>query len=146
MVGAAGSNQTPNVTTSKFSFNASTGELIVVGNITANSTSQVRSNVSISAGVLTINIASASVFSVNLTSNITTLTLTNVESVNYTSSFVLVLTADGNARSITWPNTFRFPANVAPTITVTNNKIDVVTAFTYDAGSNWLAFTTGQNL
>jgi hypothetical protein len=35
MVGAAGSNQTPKVTTSKFTFNASTGGLSVTGDVSA---------------------------------------------------------------------------------------------------------------
>lgn len=146
MVGAAGAIQVPNVTTSKFIFNASTGKAEVVGNLKVNAASQVGSNISISTNTITVNLAAATVFAVNLTSDITTVTLTNTESVLTTSSFVLVLTGDGTQRSITWPSSFKWPGGVAPTITSTLNKVDVITAFTYDGGTRWFSFISGQNL
>jgi hypothetical protein len=34
---------------------------------------------------------------------------------------------------------------VAPTLTSTNGKVDIFTFVTWDAGTNWYAFTSGQN-
>jgi hypothetical protein len=34
---------------------------------------------------------------------------------------------------------------VAPTVTSTANRVDVVTLMTYDGGSTWLGYIGGQN-
>ena len=46
-------------------------------------------------------------------------------------NLMLVCYQDGTARTITWPNTVKWPANTAPTFTGTNNVRDVI-AFYYD--------------
>ena len=105
------------------------------------------SNVSISTNTLTLNLSTAGIFNVTLNANITTLTLTNYPSAaGQVASFILVLTADGTARSITWPASFRWPGGTAPTPTSTLNKEDVYAFFTLDGGTNWQAFISGQNL
>lgn len=98
------------------------------------------------AGTLSLNLNSAAVFNVTLDSNITTLTLTNVQSSGKSSSFVIVFTADGTAKSVTWPVSFKWPSGTAPTITSTNNKKDVYVFFTTDGGTTWQAFISGQNI
>lgn len=100
----------------------------------------------ISAGTLTLDLNTASVFSVSLNAAITTLTLSNTQTSGLTSSFVLVFTADGTARAVTWPISFKWPSATAPTLTSTLNKRDVFVFFTYDGGTSWHAFTSGQNL
>lgn len=111
-----------------------------------NNSSETSSNPTISSGTLTLNLNTSAVFNVSLNANITTLTLQNVQTSGRTSSFVLVFTADGTARSVTWPGTFYWPGGIAPTITSTNGKEDVFTFFTTDGGTTWLAFISGQNL
>lgn len=100
----------------------------------------------ISAGTLTLDLNTASVFAVSLNAAITTLTLSNTQTSGLTSSFVLVFTADGTARAVTWPISFKWPSATAPTLTSTLNKRDVFVFFTYDGGTSWHAFTSGQNL
>jgi hypothetical protein len=121
-------------------------KLHVVGNVYGTSFSEVSSSPTITTGTLTLDLAAASVFTVSLNANITTLTLNNIAASGRTSSFVLVLTADGTARTITWPGSFKWPGGTAPTLTSTNGKIDIITAFTTNGGTNWYAFATGQNL
>lgn len=105
------------------------------------------SNVAISASTLTINLSSSSIFNVNLNSAVTTLTLSSYPSgAGQSTSFILMFTADGTARAVTWPASFRWPSGTAPTLTSTNNKRDVFAFFTIDGGTNWQAFTAGQNL
>ena len=111
-----------------------------------NSTAEVSASASISSGVLTLDLNTATAFAVSLTSNITSLVLQNVQSSGRTSSFVIIFTADGNTRAVSWPSSFKWPGGVAPTITATLNKIDVYTFFTTDGGSTWQAFISGQNL
>ncbi len=104
------------------------------------------SSPSITSNVLTLDLAAANCFTVSLNANVTTLTINNIAASNKVSSLTLVLTANGTAYSITWPGSFKWPGGTAPTLTSTNNKRDIITAFTTDAGTTWLAFISGQNL
>ena len=108
--------------------------------------SEVTSSPAISSGTLTIDLSAANVFTVSLNANITTLTISNTLATSNTSTgFTLVLTADGTARTITWPGSVKWPAGTAPTLTSTNGKIDVLSFVSYDQGSTWLGFVGGQN-
>jgi hypothetical protein len=109
-------------------------------------TADKRETPSISAGTLTLNLNTASVFDVSLNSNITILTITNVQSSGLTSSFILILTADGTPRSVTWPESFRWPSGTAPSLSSENGKRDVFVFFTVDGGTSWQAFISGQSL
>ena len=108
------------------------------------------SSPAISASALTLDLSNTTVFTVNLNSNITTLTISNAPATtNAVSGFVVIFTADGTARSVTWPSTtpnVRWANGTAPTLTSTNNKRDVLTFFTTDNGSTYNAFISGQNL
>ena len=111
-----------------------------------NNSAEVSAIASISSNTLTLDLNSAAVFNVSLNDNINTLTLSNVQSSGRASSFVLILVADGNTRSVIWPTSFIWPNNTAPILTSTNGKKDVFTFFTVDGGSTWQAFISGQNL
>ena len=121
------------------------GNLYVNGLTFSQAFSESESSPAISGNTLTLNLASSGVFSVSLNSNISTLTLTNIQNSGSTSSFVLVFTYNGTAYTVAWPASFRWPNGTAPTLTNTNNKRDVFTFFTYDGGANWQAFISGQN-
>ena len=119
---------------------------VTVGRIVANTINEITSAPAIAAGVLTLNLNNGPVFNVALNANITTMTLTNVSSANTVSSFILIFTADGTLRSVSWPTTFSWPNGINPAITPTLNKRDVYTFFTIDGGLRWNAFITGQAL
>lgn len=110
-----------------------------------NNASAVRTAPSISSGTLTLDLNTATVFDVSLNANISTLTLQNVQTSGRSSSFIIIFTADGTARSVSWPASFKWPSGTAPTITSTNGQKDVFTFFTVDGGSTWQAFISGQN-
>jgi hypothetical protein len=58
----------------------------------------------------------------------------------------LVLTQDATgSRSATWPASVKWPGGVAPTLTTTPGKTDIVTLITYDQGAAWRGFTSGLN-
>lgn len=108
--------------------------------------SSVAATVSISGGAVTLNLNTTTVFNVSLNANITTFTIQNIQSAGRSSSFVIVFTADGTARSVTWPTSFKWPGGSAPTLTSTSSKKDVFVFFTTDGGTTWQAFISGQNL
>jgi hypothetical protein len=111
-----------------------------------NNSAEVSTTATISANTLTLDLNAATVFNVDLNSNITTLTLSNVQSSGRASSFVLVFTSDGNTRTVIWPASFMWPNNTAPTITSTFGKKDIYVFFTTDGGTTWQAFVSGQNI
>ena len=84
-------------------------------------------------------------FNVALNANITTLSFTNVPASGTAYALTLLLTADGTARTVTWGAAVKWPGGTAPTLTSTNGKVDTFVLFTHDGGTNWLAFTGGQN-
>ena len=100
----------------------------------------------ISSGTLTLNLNDAQVFDVSLNANITTLTISNVDSSSNTvNAFTLIFTMDGTARSVTWPAAVKWPGGTGPTLTSTNGKKDVLSFLSPDNGTTWLGFIGGQN-
>ena len=108
--------------------------------------SEVTSSPSITSGSLTLNLENSNVFLVSLNANITTITISNVNSTSSTSQgFTLIFTADGTARSVTWPASVKWPGGTAPSQTSTNGKKDVLHFVTTDNGTTWLGFVAGKD-
>jgi len=83
----------------------------------------------------TINLANGNFVTATLTGNCT-FTFSNPSA--GASSFTLFLTNDGTAgRSITWPNSVKWPGGSIPTRTTAANRTDVFTFFSLDGGTNW---------
>jgi len=97
---------------------------------------------SIATNVLTLNLASASVFTVALNANVSTLTISNATASKATS-FILELTADGTPRSFTQPGTVTL-MNGTYTPSSTNGKKDRLLYDTID-GTNWRLWVLAQN-
>lgn len=107
---------------------------------------EVTSSPTISSGTLVIDLDVANVFNVALNANITTLTISNTRSTSNTSSgFTIIFTADGTQRTITWPGSVKWPGGTEPTMTSTNNKVDVLSFVTNNNGTTWYGFVGGQN-
>jgi hypothetical protein len=103
-------------------------------------------DLSIVSGNVSINLSSASAFTLNLTSDVTNVEITDYPSTSDMVSFVLIVTADGTERTITWPNSFKWPNGDDPLITSENGKKDVFCFFTLDNGTSWQSIISGQNL
>lgn len=102
----------------------------------------------ISSGTLTIDLNAANTFNVSLNANVTTFTISNVPSGTGIIGFTLILTADGTARTITWPGTVKWAGGTAPTLTSTNGKVDILSfvgVVNNGSVSNWFGFVGGQN-
>lgn len=88
----------------------------------------------------TVDIAAGTLFDLTLTGNCTFTFPTATAG----RQFTLILKQDGTgSRTITWPSSVRWVDGVAPTITATIAKTDVI-SFVAD-GSYWLGFVGGQN-
>ena len=105
---------------------------------------ETKTSPSISANTLTIDCSVGNAFSVNLNSNITTLTFTNVPSADISYGLSMHVNINGSY-TISWPASVKWPANTAPTLTTTVGKVDTFILNTFDAGTSWYAFTAGQN-
>ena len=99
----------------------------------------------ISSGTLSVSLNSGNHFAVALNANITTFTLTNVPTSGTACAVVFLFTADGTARTITWPSGTVWPSATAPTMTSTNNKRDIISLYTVDGGTTWFGAVIGQN-
>jgi hypothetical protein len=111
-----------------------------------NNSAEVSTALAIDSGEVSIDLNTATVFTLSLTASITSVVFSNIQSSGRASSFVLVVTSDGTSRSIVWPASFKWPEGTAPTITSTNGKKDVFVFFTTDGGTTWQAFIAGQDL
>lgn len=107
---------------------------------------ETRTAPTISSGALTLNLENGNVFEVALNANVTTFTISNPPASGTAGSLTLKLTADGTARTITWGSAVKWPGGTAPTLTSTNNKVDVLVFVTMDAGTTYFGFVAGQNL
>lgn len=117
----------------------------LTGTVNISSVTETKQTPVITANTLTLNLASAVVFHVNLNSAITTFTLTNVPASPRVYSFALQLSADGTSRSVVWPTGTRWSGGTAPTLTTTAGKVDTFTFLTHDGGTSWFGYTNDQN-
>jgi len=106
---------------------------------------EIYSSPTISTGTLTLDLSNGNVFNVSLNANITTLTISNSPTSTFAGNFTLIFTADGTARTVTWPASVKWPGATAPTLTSTNGKVDVFGFVTKDGGTTWYGFVGGQN-
>lgn len=102
---------------------------------------------SISGNALTLNLATASLFYVNLNASITSaINLTNIPTTPKVSSFILQFVfPDDTVRTVIWPSNTRWSAGSGPTLTCQTGKVDTFTFVTHDQGANWFAFIGEQN-
>jgi hypothetical protein len=103
---------------------------------------------SIISGTLTLNLAQAQVFEVDLSANITTISIQNnpgaLPNIPFRSSgFTLIFKTDV-ARTINWASAnIKWANNVSPTMSI-GSKRDVFSFMTTDNGTSWIGFIGGQ--
>ncbi len=102
------------------------------------------SNASASGGI-TLDCALATTFDLQLTGNVTSITLSNVPgSVAFMLTLRLTQDATGS-RTVAWPGTVKWPSAVAPVLSTGATKTDIVSLLTFDGGSSWYGLVAGQN-
>jgi hypothetical protein len=89
-----------------------------------------------SSTAITLNLANGNVQKLTLTGNCT-ITLTSPASGAMRSLTLLVFQDATGSRTITWPGTVKWGNAGAPTLTTTASKMDMISLFTVDGGTNW---------
>jgi hypothetical protein len=110
------------------------------------SISEESTTITSSGGAITINLNDGTNFVHDLTANITAgnFTISNPAAAGKVSSFTLKIIQDSTARTIAWPSSVDWAAATAPTLTATNNGVDIFVFFTNDGGTTYYGFTAGQ--
>jgi len=117
----------------------------ITGEVLFGIPAETKATPTISAGALTLDLSTATLFYVSLNANVTSFTFSNPPASPKSFSFTLQFVADGTLRAVTWPIAVRWPGGSAPTLTSTANKVDTFTFVTHDGGTNWFGFVSGQN-
>jgi hypothetical protein len=103
----------------------------------------------IAGTVCSVDLLTGSFFEVDLqnaSGTITTFTISNPHATQV-SEFKLKLTQSSSAKQFNWGGLtwLKWPGGTAPTLTTTNNAIDVLQFTTYDNGTSWYGKVVGQN-
>jgi len=81
-----------------------------------------------------------------MNASITALTLSGAPISGKVGTFTLFITQGAaGSRTITWPASVKWANGVAPTLTTTATKTDIITLTTFNAGSTWYGLVVGQN-
>ena len=110
-----------------------------------NGTTEESTAITSSSNAATINLRDGNVFTHTLSENVT-YTFSNPAASGRASAFILKVTQDSSARTITWPTSVDWAAATAPTLTATNAGVDVFAFLTVDGGTTYYGFTLGQAL
>ena len=89
-----------------------------------------------SGAAKTLDLANGNVQKLTLTANCT-ITLTSPSSGAMRSLTLLVFQDGTGSRTITWPGSVKWGNAGAPVLTITAAKMDMVSLFTVDGGTNW---------
>ena len=108
-----------------------------------NGTIEESTAVTSSSNAATINLRDGNIFTHTLSENVT-YTFSNPAASGRASAFILKVTQDSSARTITWPGSVDWAAATAPTITSTSGGVDVFAFLTVDGGTTYYGFTLGQ--
>jgi len=108
-----------------------------------NGISEESTTITSSSNAATLNLRDGTNFLHDLTENVT-YTFSNPAASGKVSSFTLKIIQDSTARTITWPSSVDWAAATAPTLTATNNGVDIFVFFTNDGGTTYYGFTAGQ--
>ena len=99
---------------------------------------------------ITVDLSTGNYFETDLeaaTDVIDTFTITETLTGTQAQTFFLKITQGSTARQFDWSNLthIKWPASTGPTITATNNAVDILKFTTYDQGTTWHGETIGQN-
>lgn len=89
-----------------------------------------------SGASITLNLANGNVQKLTLTAGCT-ISLTSPASGAMRSLTLLVFQDGTGSRTVTWPGSVKWGIAGAPTLTTTASKMDMISLFTVDGGTNW---------
>ena len=89
-----------------------------------------------SGAAISLNLSNGNVQKLTLTANCT-ITLTSPATGAMRSLTLLVFQDGGGSHTITWPGSVKWGNAGAPVLTTTAAKMDIISLFTVDGGTNW---------
>lgn len=117
---------------------AANGAVIVTDEFRAKSYNETSVTASSVAGVATLNCETGNFFDITLDEN-TTFVFSNPPQAGEAFGFVLKLTQDGTARTITWPTSVNWSDGTAPDAPA-SGETNVYSFVTNDGGDDWYGF------
>jgi len=99
---------------------------------------------------ITVNLSTGNFFEIDLqdhTADIDTFTINESISSNQEQTFYLKLTQGTAGRTFIWSSisNIKWPSATGPSLTLTDNAIDILKFTTYDQGTTWHGEIIGQN-
>jgi len=92
---------------------------------------------SISSGVVNINCALGSYFTLALDANVTSITFSNIPTSG--ASIMVRFTQDSTPRTVAWPASFKWAGGTAGSVSTGSGALDVLAITTFNAGTAWNA-------
>ena len=115
---------TPTVSNVVYCQNATASSLNATGDITAKRYKLTMPTSTTASSTTSLDLSTGNVFTINLSTNISTLTLTNAAVGTYLVKFVQDATG---SRTVSFPAAWKWAGGLAPLLTTTANKLDIVT-------------------
>jgi hypothetical protein len=103
---------------------ATASSLNATGDITAKRYKLTMPTATTASSTTSLDLSTGNVFTINLSTNISTLTLTNAAVGTYLVKFVQDATG---SRTVSFPAAWKWAGGIAPVLTTTANKLDIVT-------------------
>jgi hypothetical protein len=95
---------------------------------------------SISANAITINCANGDYFTLSMTANVTSVTVSNAPASGKAQTVMVEIKQDATgSRTISWPASFKWTGGTAGVLSTAANKVDVLAITTFDQGTTWRA-------
>jgi len=110
-----------------------------------NGTIEEVTSITSSSNAATINLRDGNLFEHDLTENVT-YTFSNPAASGRASIFALKVIQGSSTFAITWPTSVDWAGGSAPTLSASNDQVDVFILFTIDGGTTYYGFTAGQDL
>ena len=110
-----------------------------------NGTIEEVTSITSSSNAATINLRDGNLFEHDLTENVT-YTFSNPAATGRASIFALKVIQGSSTYAITWPTSVDWAGGSAPTLSSSNDQVDVFILFTIDGGTTYYGFTAGQDL
>ena len=91
----------------------------------------------ISSNTVTVNASASDYFTLSMTANVTTLTLSSVPSCK---TLMIVITQDATgSRTMSWPAAFKWAGGTSGSLSTSASAKDLLAITTFDSGTTWYA-------
>lgn len=90
-----------------------------------------------SAGVVNIDCALGTYYTLTLTANVTSITFSNLPAAGHGTSKIIWITQGAGPYTVAWPASFKWKGGVAGTVSVVNGQRDTLGLTSLNSGTAW---------